>query len=203
MIQVIVTLGVIPSETAEMQVLQAMLVLLSEFGTRCFSSLAFGLAEILIGRMCYIFKHMPWGNLNWMKVTVWILVGSLTKPMEDLQHISPQHFFLLSVLPISIMLCKVLIIKLAVDKHLQTAPTGLEFKQLCFLDFYDCLYQCDGLLVHPLRFFEAKLYYQQQQLYSCQCSKTNIEVISSTWQHILSINPYGLPIAYKWVIGNN
>ena len=59
-----------------------MLVFLPKFGTRCFSSLVFGLADILTGRMCYIFKHMPCSSLNWMTVTVWNFVASWTK-LED------------------------------------------------------------------------------------------------------------------------
>ena len=33
--------------------------------------------------MCYIFKQTPCSSLNWMDVTVWILVASLTKWKED------------------------------------------------------------------------------------------------------------------------
>ena len=67
-----------------------MLVLLSEIGTRYFSSLVFGLADILTGRMCYIFKHMPCGSLERMDVTVWIFVASCTKLMEDQTNCKTQ-----------------------------------------------------------------------------------------------------------------
>jgi hypothetical protein len=33
------------------------------------------------------------------------------KLIEDIQYLSPQYFFLLCMVPISILLCKVLIIK--------------------------------------------------------------------------------------------
>ena len=60
-----------------------MLVFLPEFGIRCFSSLVFGLADIFIGKMCYIFKQMPCGSLNGMAVTVWNFGASWTKMLED------------------------------------------------------------------------------------------------------------------------
>jgi len=48
-----------------------MLVILSEFGARCFSSLVFGLADILIGRMCYIFKQKPCGRKHSSLECLW------------------------------------------------------------------------------------------------------------------------------------
>ena len=64
-----------------------MLVLLSEIGTRYFSSLVFGLADILTGRMCYT----PGCIIAIKQIIIKIIIGLIFLLMRHIDKRNEQN----------------------------------------------------------------------------------------------------------------